>query len=420
MMEKYADTIEAAESPMLDEMLVTDELPSDGELIVVDEPPAEEKEFDLKTNRDLTKFLPYLEKYMTKKFPPHSGTTTAGCERGIAHCTNGDKMISQVIAGDTESVLDDKEVEKYRKQLRKMKKQLEKRHKEISDAYDADDAKYASNNNDSLTKQAELHKDMRQALIASHEQLKYALEHSKGLTRYDELKIALLPVLNGIAGILDSGVVQKLPLQRMSFEKVDMVNDADDKEDDLCELCEKNKAVPHRKLKMTGGNSVKACHSCAEKHLNMDKTSPHKVSADVSNDKVAGDCSCNVAIKKAADDNTCPTCKIKLWSTSEGVFECIACDEVFEKGITKEAGTPIIQLVVTPFERAIAGIIVNAVVANGRSIEEAYSELKKAYKLSDRDELSIQQLLLDMGYPTARNFMATPHSNIEFAVNYSA
>lgn len=67
--------------------------------------------------------------------------------------------------------------------------------------------------------------------------------------------------------------------------------------------------------------------------------------------------------------------------------------------ISKTASTPTIQLVVTPFERAIAGILINSTVSAGRPFEDVYSRLKEKYSLDDREELSIMQLLKDMGHP---------------------
>jgi hypothetical protein len=70
-----------------------------------------------------------------------------------------------------------------------------------------------------------------------------------------------------------------------------------------------------------------------------------------------------------------------------------------EVAMLKTASTPNIQLVVTPFERAIAGIITNAVVSAGKPFEDVYEFLKKKYSLDEREELSIFQLLKDMGHP---------------------
>ena len=66
--------------------------------------------------------------------------------------------------------------------------------------------------------------------------------------------------------------------------------------------------------------------------------------------------------------------------------------------IVKEATTPRVQLVVTPFERAISGILVNAVVSGGKPFEDVYDYLKGKYSLDEREELTIMQLLMDSGY----------------------
>lgn len=66
--------------------------------------------------------------------------------------------------------------------------------------------------------------------------------------------------------------------------------------------------------------------------------------------------------------------------------------------LVKEATTPKIQLVATPFERAIAGIIINSVISAGHPFEDVYEFLKDKYDLSERDELSILQLVMDSGH----------------------
>jgi hypothetical protein len=67
--------------------------------------------------------------------------------------------------------------------------------------------------------------------------------------------------------------------------------------------------------------------------------------------------------------------------------------------INKTAAHPKINLFVSPFERAIAGIIVNSVVSGGKPIEEVYDFLKEKYDLSDREELAIMQVIMDSGFP---------------------
>lgn len=66
---------------------------------------------------------------------------------------------------------------------------------------------------------------------------------------------------------------------------------------------------------------------------------------------------------------------------------------------TKEAHIPRIDYVMTPFERAVSGIIINAVVSGGKPFDDVYAALKKKYDLSGREELAVKQLVMDMGYP---------------------
>lgn len=97
--------------------------------------------------------------------------------------------------------------------------------------------------------------------------------------------------------------------------------------------------------------------------------------------------------------------------------------------IKKEATTPRVQLVATPFERAIAGILINSVVSGGKPFEEVYAFLKQKYKFSDKDELSIMQLVMDMGYSIFKDrgtFGDEPgtdqagKSGVEYIKNYFA
>ena len=67
--------------------------------------------------------------------------------------------------------------------------------------------------------------------------------------------------------------------------------------------------------------------------------------------------------------------------------------------LKKRASLPRLQVIVTPFERAIAGIIINSVVAGGKPMEEVYDFLKEKYDLNDREELSVMQILMDSGFP---------------------
>lgn len=71
-----------------------------------------------------------------------------------------------------------------------------------------------------------------------------------------------------------------------------------------------------------------------------------------------------------------------------------------ESSIVKQAGTPSnIVITVTPFIRAITGILVNSVVSAGKPFEEVYDYLCEKYEITEREELEILQVLMDMGQP---------------------
>ncbi len=90
---------------------------------------------------------------------------------------------------------------------------------------------------------------------------------------------------------------------------------------------------------------------------------------------------------------------------------------VKQSDFNKEATTAKIQLVMTPFERAITGIIVNAVVSAGHPMDEVYEHLKDKYELDDREELAILQILMDMGYPIFKDRGTFGESNTEGGQN---
>lgn len=77
-------------------------------------------------------------------------------------------------------------------------------------------------------------------------------------------------------------------------------------------------------------------------------------------------------------------------------------DEDFDDVMTKEATVPSFngfQINITPFQRAIVGALINGKVSGGRNMEELWTEAKKKYNMSDREELEILQILADFGYP---------------------
>jgi hypothetical protein len=73
--------------------------------------------------------------------------------------------------------------------------------------------------------------------------------------------------------------------------------------------------------------------------------------------------------------------------------------EVEYDDLKKEATTPRnIVIAVSPFERAISGIMINAHVSGGHSIEDVYGFLAKKYSIDEREELAIMQLCMDSGF----------------------
>jgi hypothetical protein len=73
-----------------------------------------------------------------------------------------------------------------------------------------------------------------------------------------------------------------------------------------------------------------------------------------------------------------------------------------DNDLTKEATAPHFngfQMTITPFQRAIAGSLINGSISGGRNIEELWDNAKKKYNMDDREELEILQILADMGYP---------------------
>lgn len=66
--------------------------------------------------------------------------------------------------------------------------------------------------------------------------------------------------------------------------------------------------------------------------------------------------------------------------------------------IVKEAALPKLNVIVSAFERAIVGILINATVSAGHPFETVWSFLKEKYDINDREELSIMQLVMDSGF----------------------
>lgn len=125
---------------------------------------------------------------------------------------------------------------------------------------------------------------------------------------------------------------------------------------------------------------------------------------------------------------TCQKCKTAatVWvDPTTNTETCLKCGAEDGDSLQKTAGLPVMQVFMTPFERAIVGTIINAKVAGGRNIEEVYDRLKNKYNFTPREELAIQQLIADHGYPVYKdrgllNEPTDPASgdNVEWQTNY--
>jgi len=98
-----------------------------------------------------------------------------------------------------------------------------------------------------------------------------------------------------------------------------------------------------------------------------------------------------------------------------------------DASFTKEAQTARIVLFEDPFLHAITRILINSSVSAGRNIEHVYDKLKKKYAFTPREELSIQNLLMEKGMPVFKDFGRMGEDSdpsdgegVEFQTNYYA
>lgn len=100
-------------------------------------------------------------------------------------------------------------------------------------------------------------------------------------------------------------------------------------------------------------------------------------------------------LKKRLKDSQSKKAEASLppaWKASDGSL-------VSAEDLSKVASTPRnIVIAVSPFERAISGIMINAHVSAGHPIEEVYKFLADKYSINEREELAIMQLCMDSGF----------------------
>lgn len=113
---------------------------------------------------------------------------------------------------------------------------------------------------------------------------------------------------------------------------------------------------------------------------------------------------------RLVSEGSCSKCEsnVPMWhDTEKNTMVCLHCEANEHSGaenrIEKQATTPVLNVYMTPFERAIVGILINSKVSAGRNIEETYLKLKNKYNFNPREELSIQQLVADYGYPVLKD-----------------
>jgi len=97
--------------------------------------------------------------------------------------------------------------------------------------------------------------------------------------------------------------------------------------------------------------------------------------------------------------------------------------------IVKEASKSAAFVVTVPlFISSLARTCLNAMISNGKDIEETFDKLAKKFDLTHREEAELMQLLSDMGYAMRRDrglfredkFDATSCENPELMANYPA
>jgi hypothetical protein len=99
----------------------------------------------------------------------------------------------------------------------------------------------------------------------------------------------------------------------------------------------------------------------------------------------------------------------------------------FIKEAQKITGVQGVYVTVPLLISRIARVCVNGTVSAGHDIEDLYNRQVKKFKLNDREQAEVQQLLFDMGYPIRqdRGFMpdedleVSDSDNMDWAANYA-
>jgi hypothetical protein len=133
---------------------------------------------------------------------------------------------------------------------------------------------------------------------------------------------------------------------------------------------------------------------------------------------------------RLVSEGHCATCNsvAPMWhDTIDEKVVCLRCDAGQKEQLEKSAATPKINVYVSAFERAVVGTLLNSSVSAGRNIEDVYDKLKNKYNFTPREELAIQQLIADYGYPMFKdrgrlneNSDPSDGNGVDFSTNYYA
>jgi len=103
-------------------------------------------------------------------------------------------------------------------------------------------------------------------------------------------------------------------------------------------------------------------------------------------------------------------------------------DSLIVKEAQKITGVHGIMITVPLLISRIARVCINGMVSAGRDIEDVYGEQVKKYKLNNREQAEVLQLMSDMGYPIRQDRAFLPfedvdekvknNEGVDFAVNY--
>jgi ElaB/YqjD/DUF883 family membrane-anchored ribosome-binding protein len=89
--------------------------------------------------------------------------------------------------------------------------------------------------------------------------------------------------------------------------------------------------------------------------------------------------------------------------------------DVLIKEAQKITGVQGIYIVAPLFASRIARVCINGMVSAGHDIEDLYARQVKRWKLSEREQAEVMQLLADMGYPLRQDRGFMPDEDVDFA-----